>query len=144
MKPLNFTSIHNQDPNNLHYSTKEPLRPEHVDAMIDNIAASGVDAVLVNSNAEVANHPSSVIGTYEDMRDCKPEDGVSQSFRDTFANDRKQYPQPESRWMRLSGPGVGSGQGPRTRSRRERADERHARRTVGERPVPWTVFQKES
>jgi len=91
----NLIFIHNQDPNNLHYSVKEPLKPEHVDTMIDNIADSGVDAVLINSNAEVANHPSSVIGTYEDMFDGNPGptplSGIPQSFWDTFENDRNQY-----------------------------------------------------
>ena len=90
-----FKSIHNQDPNNLHNSVKEPLVPKHVDAMVDNITNSGVDAILINSNAEVANHPSSVIGTYEDMFDGDPAKttigDVPQSYWDTFANDKRQF-----------------------------------------------------
>jgi hypothetical protein len=95
MNDKSFLIVHNQDPNNLHYSTKKPLKPEHVDAMIDNIADSGVDAVLINSNAEVANHPSSVIGTYEDMFNGEPaptpDCDVPESFWDIFANDWRQY-----------------------------------------------------
>ena len=95
MTKKQIIAIHNQDPNNLHNSVKEQLSPKHVDAMIDNIAASGVDVALINSNAEVANHPSSVFGTYEDMFDGEPAKlapvDIPQSFWNIFANDYRQY-----------------------------------------------------
>ncbi len=95
MKKSKIVTIHNQDANNLYYNVKESIHPEHIDIMIDNIAASGVDIALISGNDEIANHPSSSLGTYEDMFDGEPSKipapGVSQFYWDILVNNYNQY-----------------------------------------------------
>lgn len=54
------TLWYNQDPGMLFSETEEPIRPEHVDGMVDEVADAGVDGLLVNTNMWRTNYPSDV------------------------------------------------------------------------------------
>jgi hypothetical protein len=50
--------LYNQDPGYLFSETAEPITPAHVDGMVDEIAAAGVDVLFVNPNTWRTNYPS--------------------------------------------------------------------------------------
>ena len=50
--------LYNQDPGFLFSETEEPIEPEHVDGMVDEIADAGIDVFFINSNMWCTNHPS--------------------------------------------------------------------------------------
>ncbi len=52
-----YRVIYNQDCTNLFSTVKEPIRPEHVTAMVDEVAEGGVDLMLINPNAQKINFP---------------------------------------------------------------------------------------
>lgn len=61
-----YRVLYNQDSTNLFYITRELITPEHVDAMVDEVAAGGADVLLVNPNAQRVNYPSRVWQTFWD------------------------------------------------------------------------------
>ncbi len=58
--------IYNQDSTNLFGIVKEPITPEHVDRMVDEVADGGADVMLINTNAQRVNYPSRVWQTFWD------------------------------------------------------------------------------
>jgi len=66
MPRLPYRIIYNQDCTNLFVVVKEPLRPEHVDRMVDEVAGAGADLFLVNPNAQRVNYPSRAWQTFWD------------------------------------------------------------------------------
>ena len=58
--------IYNQDSTDLFYKTAEPITPEHVDAMVDEVADAGVDLMIINANSQRTNYPSRVWTTFWD------------------------------------------------------------------------------
>ena len=60
------TLWYNQDPGTLFSETSEPLTPEHVDVMVDEVADAEVDVFLVNVNMWRTNYPSEVWETWWD------------------------------------------------------------------------------
>ncbi|HUW32032.1 MAG TPA: hypothetical protein VM223_10500 [Planctomycetota bacterium] len=58
MPRLPYRVVYNQDCTNLFVTVKDPLRPEHVDRMVDEVADGGADVLLVNPNAQRVNYPS--------------------------------------------------------------------------------------
>lgn len=61
-----YRVMYNQDCTNLFGITRESIRPEHVDRMVDEVADGGADAMLINPNAQKVNYPSAVWQTYWD------------------------------------------------------------------------------
>ena len=61
-----YRVIYNQDCTNLFLCAPEPILPEHVDKMVDEVADGGADLMLINPNAQKANYPSAVWETYWD------------------------------------------------------------------------------
>jgi len=61
-----YRVLYNQDCTNLFSVIKEPITPEHVDAMVDEPARGGADLVLINPNAQRVNYPSNVHQTFWD------------------------------------------------------------------------------
>ena len=59
-----YRVIYNQDCTDLFLRAPEPVRPEHVDNMVDEVADGGADVMLINPNAQKANYPSKVWETY--------------------------------------------------------------------------------
>ena len=55
-----YRVLYNQDNSNLFYVTPEPLTPEHVDRMVDEVADGGADAFLLCPNAQRTSYPSAV------------------------------------------------------------------------------------
>lgn len=66
MPRLPYRVLYNQDSTNLFGITKEPIGPQHVDAMVDEVARGGADVMLINSNAQRTSHPSRVWQTMWD------------------------------------------------------------------------------
>lgn len=66
MPRLPYRVVYNQDCTNLFVAIKEPLRPEHVDRMVDEVADGGADVLLVNPNAQRVNYPSRAWQTFWD------------------------------------------------------------------------------
>ncbi len=62
----NIRVLYNQDCTNLFAITKEPLAPEHVDRMVDEVADGGADAMLINPNAQRTCYPSRAWQTFWD------------------------------------------------------------------------------
>jgi hypothetical protein len=61
-----YRVIYNQDCTALFLCAREPILPEHVDRMVDEVADGGADVMLINPNAQKANYPSRVWETYWD------------------------------------------------------------------------------
>jgi hypothetical protein len=57
MAKLDYRVLYNYDSGPIFFQ-KEPVTPEHVDAMVDEVADAGVDALLVCVNDQVACFPS--------------------------------------------------------------------------------------
>ena len=66
MAKPSFRVIYNQDCSNLFYTTKEPIKPHHVDRMVDEVALGGAEVFLVCPNAQRVVYPSSVWQTFWD------------------------------------------------------------------------------
>jgi hypothetical protein len=66
MPKAKWRVIYNQDCTNLFYHIDEPLKAEHVDGMIDEVAEAGVELMLINPNAQKVCYPSRVWPTYWD------------------------------------------------------------------------------
>ncbi|MHB9133728.1 MAG: hypothetical protein ACYDBB_21910 [Armatimonadota bacterium] len=66
MSKPGFCLIYNQDCTDLFAVTKEPLMPQHVDRMIDEVADGGVEVMLLNGNAQLTCHPTRVWQTFWD------------------------------------------------------------------------------
>ncbi len=67
-----YRVIYNQDCTNLFHIT-QPIQPEHVKLMVDEVADGGVDLMLINPNAQKTNYPGDVWETYweeGDFNDC--------------------------------------------------------------------------
>ena len=60
MAKLPYRVLYNQDNSNLFFVTAEPLTPEHVDRMVDEVADGGADALLLCPNAQRTSYPSAV------------------------------------------------------------------------------------
>ena len=65
-RKCDYHVLYNQDCTNLFSVTKEPITPEHVDAMVDEPACGGADLVLINPNSQRVNYPSNVHQTFWD------------------------------------------------------------------------------
>ena len=60
MAKLPYRVLYNQDNSNLFFVTAEPLTPEHVDRMVNEVADGGADALLLCPNAQRTSYPSAV------------------------------------------------------------------------------------
>ncbi|MEN8255288.1 MAG: hypothetical protein ABFR33_07445 [Verrucomicrobiota bacterium] len=58
--------LYNQDCTNLFMVTKEPITPEHVDRMVDEVADGGADVFLANPQSQRCCYPSRVWQTFWD------------------------------------------------------------------------------
>ncbi|MFO7901382.1 MAG: hypothetical protein R6U98_01880 [Pirellulaceae bacterium] len=63
---LPYRVIYNQDDTNLFYRLEEPIEPEHVDGMVDEVADAGADLFLACCNNQRVNYPSQVWETMWD------------------------------------------------------------------------------
>ena len=61
-----YRVLYNQDCTNLFSVTREDIRPEHVDRMVDEVAEGGADLMLINPNAQLVNYPSKTWQTFWD------------------------------------------------------------------------------
>lgn len=59
-----FRVIYNQDCTNLFGVTREPITPEHVDGMVEEVAEGGADLLLINPQAQRTCYPSRVWQTF--------------------------------------------------------------------------------
>jgi len=63
---LPYRMIYNQDDTNLFFRPEEPIEPEHVDQMVDEVAEAGADLFLACGNSQRVNYPSDVWPTWWD------------------------------------------------------------------------------
>jgi len=61
-----YQVVQNQDSDYIFHATKEPIRPDHIDNMVDAIADGGADVMLINPNDQRTNFPSKVWQTFWD------------------------------------------------------------------------------
>lgn len=61
-----YRVIYNQDGTNLFLTAPDPILPEHVDKMVDEVADGGADLMLINPNGQKTNYPSKAWETYWD------------------------------------------------------------------------------
>lgn len=59
-----YRVIYNQDCTNLFSRTRAPIRSEHVDGMVDEVADGGANVMLINPNGQKVNYPSKVWETF--------------------------------------------------------------------------------
>ena len=59
VKP-NYQVLYNQDCSDVFDVTSEPITPQHVELMVDEVADGGADVMLINSNANRVVYPSKV------------------------------------------------------------------------------------
>lgn len=55
-----YRIIYNQDCTHIFSIVKEPIKPEHITEMIDEIVEGGAELILINPNAQKTNYPSRV------------------------------------------------------------------------------------
>lgn len=80
-----FRIVYNQDCTNLFATTREPIGPQDVDHMVDEVADGGAQVMLINPNAQLVNYPSRVWQTFWDGYEpgkrtffgSIPEDGIA-------------------------------------------------------------------
>ncbi len=60
MPKPSYELMYNQDDSALFHQTKQQITPDHVDAMVDEVAGGGADAMLICVNAQMASYPSRV------------------------------------------------------------------------------------
>lgn len=92
--------LYNQDPGALFSHTEEPIDPAHVDEMVDELAAGGVDILLLNVNMWRTNYPSDVWETWWDgWRDWAESNPPIESEEVTNVQHWHHHRHPSRHWM---------------------------------------------